>query len=668
MNKTELLAPAGNPKMLRAAVQSGADAVYLGADRFSARGSAENFGIDTLGEWIDYCHLRGVRVHLAANTLIKERERADFISYISEAYAMGIDAVIIQDIGMATRVKELMPNLELHASTQMTVTTAEAANELKSRGFSRVVLARELTKKEIFDIRQKTDAELEVFVHGALCYSYSGQCLMSSIIGRRSGNRGLCAQPCRLMYELMQNGRKVNKGYLLSPKDLCLIDDIKDLADMGIDSFKIEGRLKSEGYVATAVGVYQKALSGGKITDGDIKALLDVFNRSGFSKGWYGGGKDMMSGESPSNIAAGIASPEYEKYTADNANLRKVGVSIFAELKEGKPLTVTMLDGDGNAVTETGTVKAEKARSAPLDGERLAAQLGKLGDSVFSAERTETDIDEGIIIPISEINAVRRLAAEKLSRMRMQTNRTRPEIYTPKRAGKKKHESYIVAVCKTREQAEAASKCGVKRIVAPRGIIEKIKTEAETAELMPAIGTGKEPVTDAVMIQNLAQVSKCGKGIIGGHRLNITNSESADVFSSFDAVTLSPELNLKDISEIAADVPLEVIAYGRLPLMLMRRCPAVCGGKGGMSLSDRRGEEFPISCGEGCISELMNSKPVYMADKLDEIKEAGVSGLQLWFYDENADEVTDIIGRYRGERDSAPPEDFTRGHFYRGFL
>ncbi len=665
MKQTELLAPAGNPDMLRAAVQSGADAVYLGADKFSARAGAENFDINRLGEWIDYCHLRGVKVHLAANTLIKERERADFISYISEAYAQGIDAVIIQDLGMALKIKELMPDLDLHASTQMTVTTAEGVKELQKHGFSRVVLARELTKNEIYDIRQKTDAELELFVHGAICYSYSGQCLMSSIIGRRSGNRGLCAQPCRLMYEL-SGGRK---GYLLSPKDLCLIDEIAELSQMGIDSFKIEGRLKSDRYVATAVGVYKKALSGTEVTERDTKALLDVFNRSGFTKGWYGGGRDMMSGDSPSNIADGITNAEYEKFTADNANFRKVNVDIFAELKEGEPLSVTIIDCDGNAITETGTVKSEKARSAPLSADRISAQLAKLGDTVYTANSVETAIDEGVIIPISEINTVRRLAAEQLSKIRTDVKRAKPDAYTAEKRINTHGDMYITAVCTTLEQAKAAARCDVKRIVAPRSVIKNIETDIDLAELMPSIGTGNEPFTNTIMVQNIAQVGVHSDGkIIGGHRLNITNSESAEAYRSFDAVTLSPELNLKDIAEISASVPLEVIAYGRLPLMLMRRCPSKCGGKGGMTLLDRRGERFPIKCGDGCISELMNSKPIYMADKLSDLKEAGVNGLQLWFYDESADTVIDIIGIYKGEGKTEPPADFTRGHFYRGFL
>lgn len=669
MKKSELLAPAGSPKMLKAAVQSGADAVYLGADRFSARSSAENFNIKELAKWVDYCHLRGVKVHLAANTLVKEREIKDFISYISKAYRSGIDAVIIQDIGMASRVKELMPDLELHASTQMTVTTAEAVNELAKRGFSRVVLARELTKDEIFNIRQRTSCELEVFVHGAICYSYSGQCLMSSIIGRRSGNRGQCAQPCRLDYELLRDSKSVKKGYLLSPKELCLIDNIGELAEIGINSFKIEGRLKGEEYVATAVGIYRKALEGQTIADGDRKALADVFNRSGFSKGWYGGGKNMMSGASPSNTASGEVQREYGKYIGENVNLRRIGISIFASLKNASPLTITMIDEDGNTAVETGTVKAETARSAPLTAERLQAQVEKLGDSVFFSLGTEVDIDDGIIVPISEINNVRRAAAEKLSAMRTVVTREAPAEYNSHVGAKSSAEPYIVAVCRNAEQAKAASKCGVKRIVAPVSVLDGLKTSCEKVVLPQAVGTDKSPKTYGVMIQNIAQMGGNGRGkIVGGHRLNVTNSESVAELSDFEAVTLSPELNLKDISEISGDTALEVIAYGRLPLMLMRRCPATCGGVGGMSLKDRRGEVFPIGCSEGCISELMNSKPIYMADKLSDLKSAGIDGLQLWFFDEAPDRVEKIIGEYSGIEAPNPPHDFTRGHFYRGFL
>lgn len=673
MNKAELLAPAGSEAALRAAVQSGADAVYLGADRFSARNGAENFPLASLGKMIDYCHLRGVAVHLAANTLIKERERADFIYYVSEAYHMGIDAVIIQDLGMAERIKQLMPELSLHASTQMTTTTAEGVKALERRGFSRVVLARELTENEIETIRKNTATELEVFVHGALCFCYSGQCLMSSIIGQRSGNRGMCAQPCRLPYELQRNGKYLDEGYLLSPKDLSLLNHINKLADMGINSFKIEGRLKGAGYVATAVGVYRKALDGKKITADDREALLNAFNRSGFSEGWYSGGKNMMSGSSPSNVAAGVTSAEYAKFTAENANCRKVGIDIFAELKIGQPLTVTAVDDDFNTITVKGEIVAEEAHTKPLSEERISEQLKKLGSSVYYAKSCVVATDGRATIPISELNAVRRRICGLLDTQRTKIEPKTIFAYEPQKIAKEHKGQYIVAVCRTMEQAMAAAECGAERIAAPENIISKINTDAEKTALLPGIGTGCEVGTESVMVMNNAQQYVFSdKKQYGGFRLNMTNSETVSAYKNMSAVTLSPELNLRDIKEISANVPTEVIAYGRLPLMLMRKCPAgatgKCGGKGGNQLVDRRKEVFPIVCGDGCISEILNSKPIYMADKADELKSCGADGLQLWFYDEKADRVAEIIKEYKGEKEPHLPENFTRGHFYRGFL
>ncbi|MEE0944376.1 MAG: DUF3656 domain-containing protein [Clostridia bacterium] len=673
MNITELLAPAGGKAALVAAVQSGADAVYLGADRFSARSGADNFTLDSLGEWIDYCHLRGVLVHLAANTLVKERERADFIHYVSEAYRMGIDAVIIQDLGMAERIKELMPEIVLHASTQMTTTTAEGVKALQERGFSRVVLSRELTKAEIESIRKNTTAELEVFVHGALCFSYSGQCLMSSIIGQRSGNRGMCAQPCRLPYELQKNGKYLDEGYLLSPKDLSLLDHIKELKDMGIDSFKIEGRLKNAAYVATAVGVYRKALDGKEVTEEDRKALLDTFNRSGFSKGWYGGGKNMMSGKSPSNVALGVTTDEYAKFTDKNANYRKIGIDIFAELKTGQPFTLTAIDDDGNAETVTGDVVAETANNVPLSEERISQQLQKLGASVYYAKSCSVLTDGNAIVPIGEINAVRRRALDGLDIKRTRVEAREILPYNPEKRNKSAKYAYIVAVCRTKEQAEAAAMMGVKRLVAPQSIIAEIKTSAEKAVLLPALGAGKGLVDVGVMVMNNAQsYSNDDLNQYGGFRLNITNSETVKSYKNMSAVTLSPELNLKDLREISGEIPLEVIAYGRLPLMLMRKCPAgatgKCDQKSGSQLLDRRGEVFAIVCGEGCTSEILNSKPIYMADKMDELSSCGIDGIQLWFYDETPDEVKEIIAEYKGDKEAVLPKDFTRGHFYRGFL
>lgn len=666
--RAELLAPAGGEKALFAAVAAGADAVYLGADRFSARSGADNFSLGNLGKYIDYCHVRGVRVHMAANTLVKEHERADFLRYVTEAYNMGIDAVIIQDIGMAMHLRSALPGLELHASTQMTVSTPEGAKALERLGFGRIVLSRELTKDEIKEIRAATDAELEVFVHGALCWCYSGQCLMSSIIGRRSGNRGMCAQPCRLPYTVIKDGKGVKSGYPMSPRDLCLADEVRGLCDMGIDSFKIEGRLKSEQYVATTVGVYRKCIDGGAVSDGDMRALMGTFNRSGFTKGWYGGAKNFMSGASPSNMAKNEIAPEYARFVHPG-EVRRVPADIYAQVKLGEPLEVTMLDRDGNAATARGSVCAESARMKALDADRLSVQLTKLGESCFYAASCEVSIDDGTALPVSEINAVRRAACALLAEQRAKKHAPAEIVCAaPSGVRGEVEEQYITAVCRTREQAMAAVAAGADRICAPESALAAVPEGAVKITLLRGVGADK--ADGNVMVMNTAQVGMADKcGLFGGFRLNITNSESAAVFGDFKAVCLSPELNLRDIKQLATVQNAEVIAYGKLPLMIMRRCPAkdICRGGGGYSLRDRRGEEFAIMCGRGCTSELLNSKPIYMADKLGDLRRAGINGLQLWFTDEGAKETARIISDYKNGTDK-PIENFTRGHFYRGMV
>lgn len=668
MRKAELLAPAGGKKALYAAVAAGADAVYLGADRFSARSGADNFSLNNLAKYIDYCHVRGVKVHLAANTLVKEYERADFLRYVTEAYNMGIDAVIIQDIGMAMHLRDAVSKLALHASTQMTVSTAEGARELERLGFQRIVLARELERREIEKIRAATKAELEVFVHGALCWCYSGQCLMSSIIGRRSGNRGMCAQPCRLPYALMKNGKSVTSGYLMSPRDLCLADEVRALCDIGIDSFKIEGRLKSEQYVATAVGVYRKCIDGRTVEDSDMRALAGAFNRSGFTKGWYGGAKDFMSGTTPSNVAKNEISPEFARYVR-GGEVRRIPVDIFAELRTGEPLKVTMLDRDGNAAAAGGSVCAERARTKALDSDRLREQLTKLGESCFCAESCEVSIDDGLALAVGEINAVRRRACAILEEQRAKRP-ARIELVSaaPTSIRGEVKKQYITAVCRSREQALAAIAGGADRLCAPENVLAAV--EDDVFKITLSAGVGAAVSGKNAMVMNTAQIGAAGEErLFGGFRLNITNSESAAAYKKLESVCLSPELNLKDIKKTPTVCPAEVIAYGRLPLMIMRRCPAkgVCRGEGGYSLRDRRGEEFTLMCGAGCVSELLNSKPIYMADRLDDLRRAGIDGLQLWFTTETAHETEKIVADYKNGT-TEPIENFTRGHFYRGMV
>ena len=641
----ELLAPAGNAAALRAAVQSGADAVYIGGTAFGARQSAENFTADDMKRWTDYCHLYGTDVHVTVNTLIKERELNALTDYVKQLNAALVDAVIVQDLGAANIIKNICPDIALHASTQMSVTTLDEINALEKMGFSRVVLARELSAREIERICKSTSLEIEVFVHGAICQCYSGRCLMSSILGGRSGNRGRCAQPCRLPYELTDREHKTLKsGYLLSPKDMALIDELGTLNDIGVKSLKIEGRLKRAEYVSSVVGVYRKYLdmvySGDtkNASKEDMRILTDAFSRSGFTDGYFKNtlGSGMMSYASPSGTGDTKFTPEAITRTAENANVRKIPVSVTGTLKHNSPLEITMSDNDGNTVCKTGTLKSEKAVKIPLTEERLKEQVIKLGSTPFECRDIFVTCDEGITIPIKEINEVRRAACDELKESRVKRTAKRTGDYTPPQSIRTRREGLALSVSvRTPEQRRTAEKAGITDI----------------RDFVPF-----------------------------GEFLNVYNSVTANIRSRYGAVTLSPELNLHEIRDLLrnTDAKTEIIAYGRLPLMIMKNCPLDAmghcqNGKNIYSLRDRKKEEFPLMCegkGGNCKSVLLNSKPIYMADKAEDLISLGVDCIRLIFTVENSAECGKIIDEYKralaGEKIENTEVSFTRGHFYRG--
>lgn len=687
----ELLAPAGSWEALTAAVQSGADAVYLGGDSFSARQSAANFSPELMKRAVEYCHLYGVKVHTAVNTLVKEKELEALRRHIREITQIGVDAVIVQDLGAVRLFREISPDLPLHASTQMTVTSAEGAQELARLGFERIVLARELPQEEIARICRSTDAEIEVFCHGALCMCYSGQCLMSSIIGGRSGNRGRCAQPCRLPYTLNRDGKTVASGYLLSTKDLCLIDELGTLNRIGVKSLKIEGRLKKPEYVAAVVGMYRKYLdSGARVTDADRRELLDAFNRSGLTKGYFSSetGKMMMSMKTPTNVAEEHFSDDVRRRTRPDADIRKVPVTMSFAMRKDDVCRLSVSDGECE-VEARGTQKSEAARMRPLDAARIHAQLAKTGGTPFSAEDIRLEVEDNITLPISELNRVRRAALNALAERRCQPPVRRLLPYEKRQTRRGRVEKLDLAVqVETEEQLKAVAKYDVAKLYVPQKLYRracKLMPQAEVAVALPDIArSGATRIdADAVLAKSLAQLAQYrGARVYGDFRLNVYNSEAVRFLNELAAVTLSPELNLGEIRAAAeqTDATLEVIAYGRLPLMLMENCPikASCGGcqKGTQkyTLKDRRGEIFPLLCGEGCVSVLLNAKPIFMADKLDELCRTKINCARLIFTVENFSKCDTIMNIYEraanGERVDNPfsPDEFTRGHFYRGVL
>ena len=680
----ELLAPAGNREALFAAVQSGADAVYIGGPQFNARHSAKNFTIDQIKECADYCHIYGVDLHVAVNTLIKEKELTLLKDYAIELNDAGVDALIVQDIGAARIIKSVAPNLPLHASTQMTVTSIEGVRYLENIGFSRVVLARELSRDEIYNISKNTNAEIEVFVHGALCMCYSGQCLMSSILGGRSANRGRCAQPCRLPYTLTGGGDSAIT-YALSPKDLALIDELDELKRIGVNSLKIEGRLKRAEYVSAVTGIYRKYLDTVKnVSKEDFNELYNAFSRSGFTKAYFKGetGKKMMSHKNPSNASENIFSDAARSRAKENANFRKIPVDMFVSAKENEPFSITIIDKDGNSAIAVGTVKAESAINKALDEDRLLMQLNKLGDTPYVTDIVELDIDDNISIPIKEINFVRREACSSLTEQRkVREERKTYNKRIDKERLRKRERVYLTAECETLNQARECIKNGVDVLYVSEEIADKLDVgKTRVVIKLPNIFSPILTKYPDVSISSPAQAEFYkDKNLYGTHRLNVFNSETADEFLNMQLINLSPELNIREISDIVknTDAMTEVTVYGRLTLMFMKNCPIKAlgkcqGHKNKYTLRDRKIEEFPVICSPDCRARLINSKPLFMADKMKDIVDTGVDAIKLKFTIEDEELTKRITQIYKralsGDRaeNIFKENQFTRGHYFRG--
>ena len=691
-NKPELLSPAGGMAQLKAAVQSGADAVYLGAPQFSARAGADNFSFDELKAAVSYCRMYNVKVHCALNTLIKENELGAAVDAAKEIYYCGVDALIVQDLGLAAHIKKIMPDMELHASTQMTVTSLEGVRYLEDKGFDRVVLARELSMHEIERIVKGAKAEIEVFAHGALCMCYSGQCLMSSVLGGRSGNRGRCAQPCRLCYSLLEDGKKCAEAYVLSPKDMALVNHLGELKKIGVASLKIEGRLKSAEYVSAVTGIYRKYLDNTvPVSDSDMSELINAFSRSGFTDGYFTEriGAQMMSHKNPSNNSCGIYTA-HAKERAAGKTVRRIPIHIFASLTKGDVLHLSAYDDDGNYACSDGGETARETDGRPLERDRLVSQLSKLGQTPFCTDDICVECDENITISVKDINDTRRRLCTELEAMRAQLpeRRALSDDAFGFGSGAKESGIYLSAEVMNFEQGLAALECpSVRRIYAPPRVavqlLEHSDGKAEIVTKTADIFKEEEIKTDSVSVSSTAALYHYGaRAKYGDFRLNVFNSLTANEFPSLKCITLSPELNLheiKDVTEhIKDDIETEIIGYGRLPLMMMKNCPvkAMCKcnkGKGTHSLKDRKNLEFPIICSPDCRAILLNSKPIFIADMMEEIKKIKINCIRLNFTVENFQQCGKIVSVYHAALNTAPVKPmaentFTRGHLRRGVI
>ena len=658
----ELLAPAGSFECLEAAIAAGADAVYIGGKRFGARAYAENFDTGAISRAVTLCHLHGVKLYVTVNTLVYDREMEDVVEYARELYLLGVDALIVADLGAVREIRRAVPDLELHASTQMSVHNSLGAEEASRLGCSRVVLARELSYENICEITEKVTPEIEVFLHGALCVCHSGQCLFSSMVGGRSGNRGECAQPCRLPFSTTRG-----RGYPLSLKDLCLAEHIPELILSGVSSLKIEGRMKSAGYVYTVTSVYRRLLDENRRPrEGERELLRRAFSRSGFTDGYYKAKLSAMTG---------IRSEE-DKREGVEPNPTDLAVPrhrVFArvEILRGKAASMTLYDG-ARSVTAFGDVPAE-AESSPLTESGVKERLCKMGNTFLAlrAEDIELNLDEGLNLPPSSINALRRLAAERFEDFGRHIEL--PEYsYEVKRllADREKlvsaeflsEETFLGAV---RSCGSELDKINCKfvplfssdgTVTAAGGVsLPPVIMEDELAEVKARLREVAELGIKNAMISNLGHISlvkEAGLIPFGGFRLNVTN-RAANAFWSELGVTgtvLSPELTLP----MARDIGGGVITYGRIPLMLTERCFIKenfgCDACGKASFVDRRGERFPLLREYKHRNLILNSAVTYMGDKVEELSSCGIRHTHLIFSVERGDDILDALRASREQR------------------
>ena len=691
----ELLAPAGSMEALRAAVCNGADAVYLGADTFNARINARNFSAADLQEAVVYCHVRGVKVHLTLNTLVLDREMPRAAELIRLAASCGVDAFIVQDLGMVSLCRQLAPDVPIHASTQMSIHSLEGVLEAAALGCSRVVLARELPAEEIAHICKRSPVEIEVFVHGALCMCYSGQCYLSSVIGRRSGNRGQCAQPCRLPYGY---GRFESTRYPLSLKDNCLAGELDELRRMGVASIKIEGRMKRPEYVAIVTRAYRTVLNGGKLTQADLQELETAFSRQGFTDGYFKGqtGSDMFGRRQESEDTADLFASARATY--EQGETQRIGVRFYAMIHRGQPARLAVEDPDGNLCRTYGPVP-EQAVYRSLTAQDLEQQLKKTGGTPYLCTSVRSSLDPDLMLPASAINAMRRDVIAELTAKRGRAEKPHLNAYDePPRYDGISGEPQLTVAVRTADQITSRMLSmkptvlyvPLSELVEHPELRQRVGVETQLAAILPRVIWSGELVPIArqlrtvydmgvrqVLAGNLGQLHiarAAGFAVRGDFGLNIVNSRAMRYLreQGLDSQLLSFELTLPQIRDISKAVPAEVLIYGRLPLMLMENCviknrTGTCTCQTGtVRLVDRVGEEFPIVKDPGtCRNVLLNGKKLYLLDKKDAFRGMGLWALRLQFTTENPSEIDKVLMDYQG-RAVFDAGSYTRGLYSRG--
>jgi putative protease len=684
----KILSPAGSYEAMVAAVKLGADGVYLGLNAFSARHSAKNFTIDTLKDAVIYCHKRGVEVFVALNTLIYDNEIAQVKKLIEGINSSMADGVIVQDMGVFSMVSKIAPELKIIASTQMTVNNISGVKLLEEKGFDTVVLPRELTSNDILSIKEHTNINLEIFAHGALCVCYSGQCLMSSFIGERSGNRGKCAQPCRMVYQTQHK-----QGYFLSPCDLSLINRLNDIESIGVDTIKIEGRLKSEYYTAAITDVYRRVLdSDAGPQKEDYDTITASFFRGGYTTGYFDNINDRQlfnfaKNENPYSKETEKLDKYYKQILSKNIEFSKIPVKISLDINIDKNVMVKLYFAGQEYSFSSKTIPVP-AKNAPITKEKLIEQLDKTGNETFFFENIDINMnDENIFITISDINNIRREISLQINKIFDKTRENRPFSYHMQKR-KAVNNLEFFATVRNAYQIKWIKEAWDIKVFARMATIDeyekkygklsniglvcdRIVSDKEMNNMELFLGRHTE-IKD-LLIGNMGYINKFkGKyNLYGDFSLNIANSLSAEFFieEGLCNITASVEANIKNIKNIMTkDKPLSVVGYGKIPLMITESCiksniRGKCN-KAPLLIKDRKGEEFIIECENCSKNAIYNPYPIMMADKLNDVRASGINQVRLNFLDENKAELEEIILAFKLEQN--PLTKFTRGHFYRG--
>ena len=646
----ELLCPAGSPEALDAAIEGGADAVYLGGTTFNARMNAHNFGGDALRSAVLRAHSYGVKVYLTLNTLVGDREIPAALTAAEEAANAGVDALIVADLGIASALHRTFPNLELHASTQASSHNSCSTEKLKELGFSRIVIARETPAVDLFESVKNSPLEVEMFIHGALCVSHSGQCLFSSLVGGRSGNRGECAQPCRLPFACKKGGN----AYPLSLKDLSLAAHVPALIESGVASLKIEGRMKAPEYVRDTARIWRRLLDERRAaTPEEMRELASIFSRGGFTDGYYKEKIDskMLGVRSEDDKSASRTLAPFGGIT------RKIPLDFAVRMKENEPITLTVSDKTRSVCVEGDMPQA--ALTAPLSAEHLERNLSKLGGTPYAIGSFSVEMDDGLMLPVSRLNDLRRRAiAEWECNLAPKTIEKKPYVMQKSHNVSRKTRS---ARFYSPEQITPLAREFFERIYLPLGketdacdgiILPPVIFERDLKVVQQMLLDAAQKGVRYALVGNLGHidiVKQAGLVPVGDFRLNVTNCETVCALEQMgiDSLILSPELTLPQARDVGGDTSL--IVYGRIPLMTVEKCVikeiANCDtcAQNAAVLTDRRGVSFPVLREWEHRNVIYNSLPTSMSDRQDQLTKAGITNQHFIFSTETSDEVDEVI-------------------------